>query len=72
MTFTMCLEKTITPLHRCRVAEPELLLRGVSGVRAHAADIGKMLHAALDAEPSLIVALHLAAPESKGALDRRR
>ncbi len=64
--------EAITPLPRRRVAEPELLLRSVGGVRAHTADIGRMLHAALDAAPSLIVALHLAAPELKGALDRRR
>ena len=66
------LGEAITPLRRRRVAEPELLLCGVGGVRAHAADINRMLRAALDAAPSLIVALHLAALESKGALDRRR
>ena len=66
------LGKAITPPRRRRVAEPELLLCGISGVRAHAADINRMLRAALDAAPSLIAALHLAAFESKGALDRRR
>ena len=66
------LGEAITPPHRRRVAEPELLLCGISGVRAHAADINRMLRAALDAAPSLIAALHLAALESKGALDRRR
>ncbi len=30
--------KALAPLHRRRVAEPELLLGGVGGVRAHAAD----------------------------------
>ena len=53
------LGEAITPLHCRRVAEPELLLRGIGGMRAHAPDINRMLHAALDAVPSLIVALNL-------------
>jgi hypothetical protein len=65
------LGEAIIPLRRRRVAEPELLLCGVGGMRAHAADINIMLRAALDAAPSLIAALHLAALESKGALDPR-
>jgi len=41
------LGEAITPLRRHRVAEPELLLCGVGGVRTHAADINRILHAAL-------------------------
>ena len=47
------LGKAIAPLHGRVVAEPELLLRGVGCVRAHAADIDKVLCAALDAASSL-------------------
>ena len=43
------LGKTLDPLHGHGVVEPELLLCGRCGVRAHAADIGRMLLAALDA-----------------------
>ena len=63
-------KKAIAPLHRCWVAEPELLLCSVRGVRAHTADIGGMLCAALDAAPSLIVVVHVAGLESKGPPDR--
>ena len=47
------LGEAIAPLHRRVVAEPELLLRSVGCVRAHAADIDRVLRAALDAAPSL-------------------
>jgi hypothetical protein len=66
------LGKAITPFHRHRFAVPELLTCSIGGMHAHAADINRMLCAALDAAPSLIATLHLAALELKGALDRRR
>ena len=63
------LGEAIAPLHHRWVAEPELLLRGIGGVRVRAADVGKMLCAALDAAPSLMVAVHVAGLESNGSPD---
>ena len=64
------LGEAIAPLHRRWVAEPELLLHGIGGVRARAADVGRMLRAALDAAPSLIVAVQVAGLEWNGPPDR--
>ena len=66
------LGKAIAPLHRRVVAEPELLLRGVGCVRAHAADIDRVLRAALDAAPSLSMMSPVAVLEPKGPPDGRR
>ncbi len=66
------LGKAIAPLQRCVVAEPELLLCGVSCLCAHAADIGRVLRAALDAAPSLSMMSPLAVLEPKGPPDNRR
>ena len=66
------LGESITPLRRHRVAEPELLLCGIGGVRAHAADINRMLCAALDAAPSLSMMSPVAVLEPKGPPDGRR
>ena len=64
------LGEAIAPLHRRWVAEPELLLRDIGGMRAHAADVSRMLCAALDSAPSLIVAVHVAGLASNGPPDR--
>ena len=66
------LGEAIAPLRRCVVAEPELLLRGVGCVRAHAADIDRVLCAALDAAPSLSMMSPVAVLEPKGPPDGRR
>ena len=66
------LGEAIAPVHRCVVAEPELLLRGIGCVRAHAADIDKVLCAALDAAPSLSMMSPIAVLEPKGPPDSRR
>jgi hypothetical protein len=66
------LGEAIAPLHRRVVAEPELLLRGVGCVRAHAADIDRVLRAALDAAPSLSMMSPVAVLEPKGLPDGRR
>ena len=47
------LSKALAPLHRRGVAEPELLLVGVGGVRTHAADKDRFPHAALAAASPL-------------------
>jgi len=67
------LGKAIAPLYRHRhvVAEPELLLRSIGCVRAHAADIGRVHCAALDAAPSLSMMSPLAVLEPKGPPDGR-
>jgi len=65
------LGKAIAPLYRHVVAEPELLLHGVGCVRAHAADIGRVLRAALDVAPSLSMMSPLAVLEPKGPPDGR-
>ena len=39
MVPSYVLDKALTPLHHRGVAVPELLMRGVGGVRARAADI---------------------------------
>ena len=66
------LGEAIAPLRRCVVAEPELLLRGVGCVRAHAADIDRVIRAALDAAPSLSMMFSVAVLEPKGPPDNRR
>ncbi len=66
------LGEAIAPLHRRVVAEPELLLRGVGWLRAHAADIDRVLHAALDAAPSLSMMSPVAVLKPKGPPDGRR
>jgi hypothetical protein len=65
------LGKAIAPLHRCVVAEPELLLRVVGCVRAHAEDIDRVLCAALNAAPSLSMMSPVAVLEPKGPPDGR-
>ena len=66
------LGEAIAPLHRRVVAEPDLLLRGVGCVRAHVADIDRVLRAALDAAPSLSMMSPVAVLEPKGPPDGRR
>ena len=41
--FRVLFSALAAPVHRCVVAEPELLLRGVSGVRAPAADYNRLI-----------------------------
>ena len=65
------LGEAIAPLHHCVIAEPELLLRGVGCVRAHAADVDRVLRAALDAAPSLSMMSPVAVLEPKGPPDGR-
>ena len=72
LTVPSELGKAIAPLHRRMVAEPELLLRGIGCVRAHAADIDRVLRAALDAAPSLSMMSPVAVLEPKGPPDGRR
>ena len=73
MCLGIILGKALAPLNCCRIAEPELFLGGVGGVRARAADVDGLLLAFLATTPSPHVMFPLAAwLATSSPLDCRR